>query len=66
MEKASIIDTILVSFDNVSNDEPILIVGRKRMNQSVEIVNAFQGKDAKELYSKLTAVVPKEVDINGE
>lgn len=62
----TISDVILVSFDNISGDEPILIVGRKRMNKSVEIVNAFLGDDAKQLYSKLTTVLPKEVDINGE
>lgn len=48
------IDTILVSVDFANNDdEGVLIVGRKRMNQSVEVINAFQGKEAKELYKKL-------------
>lgn len=41
-------DTLLVS---ISND--VLIVGRKRKNQSVEIVNAFQGKEAKKIYEQL-------------
>lgn len=50
------IDSIIVSYDDQSNDEPILIVGKKRMNQSVEIVNAFQGMEAKELYEKLITV----------
>ena len=31
----------------------VLIVGRKRPNQSVDIINAFQGKEAEELYNKL-------------
>lgn len=48
------IDTILVSVDLADNDDTgVLIVGRKRMNQSVEIINAFQGEEAKELYKKL-------------
>lgn len=48
------IDTILVSVDFANNDDTgVLIVGRKRMNQSVEVINAFQGKEAKELYKKL-------------
>lgn len=48
------IDTILVSVDFANNDdEGVLIVGRKRMNQSVEVINAFQGKETKELYKKL-------------
>ena len=49
-----VIDTILVSVNFANNDdEGVLIVGRKRMNQSVEVINAFQGKEAKELYKKL-------------
>ena len=41
-------DTLLVSFVN-----DILVVGRKRPNESVEIINAFQGEEAKELYTRL-------------
>lgn len=51
-------DTILVS---VVND--ILIVGRKKPNEVVEIINAFQGEEAIELYKKL---VEKRTDINAE
>ena len=32
----------------------VLIVGRKRPNESVDIINAFQGEKATELYKKLT------------
>lgn len=47
-------DTILIGVDLADNDDTgVLIIGRKRMNQSVEIINAFQGKEAKELYEKL-------------
>ena len=49
-------DAIIVSYDNHSNDIPILIVGRKRLNDSIEIINAFDGDEAKELYEKLTKV----------
>lgn len=54
----SITDTLLVSVDLVpiNGDNSILIVGRKRQNQSVEIINAFQGEDAIELYKLLTTV----------
>lgn len=49
------VDTILVSVDFANNgDTGVLIVGRKRMNQSVEIINTFQGEEAKELYKRLT------------
>jgi hypothetical protein len=47
-------DTILIGVDLADNDDTgVLIIGRKRMNQSVEIINAFQGEEAKELYKKL-------------
>ena len=49
-------DLIFVSYDNHSNDIPVLIVGRKRLNDSVEIVNAFDGDEAKELYERLITI----------
>ena len=48
------IDVLLVSYDNVSNDKPVLIVGRKGKRETVQIVNAFQDDEAEELYKKLT------------
>ena len=54
-------DTVLVSFNRESpTSDPILIVGRKRKNQSVEIINAFQGNEAVELYNRLTTVKKSE------
>ena len=54
-------DTVLVSFNRESSDsDPILIVGRKRKNQSAEIINAFQGDEATELYNRLTTVKKSE------
>ena len=47
--------TILVSFDNQHGDDhAVLIIGQKRPNQSVEIINAFEGAEAIELWEKLT------------
>ena len=47
-------DTLLVSDDFTNGkDVGVLIVGRKLPNQSVNIVNAFQGKEAEDLYLKL-------------
>ena len=46
-------DTILVSISFSDKDTGVLIVGRKRKNQSIEIVNAFKGDEALELYKKL-------------
>ena len=46
-------DTLLVSISFSDKDTGVLVVGRKRKNKSIEIVNAFQGEDALELYKKL-------------
>lgn len=47
-------DAIIVGYDhNPEKDNTVLIVGRKRPNKSVEIINAFEGKEAEELYKKL-------------
>lgn len=55
------VDSILVSVDfSNNNDTGVLIVGRKRMNQSVEIINAFQRDEARELYEKLVTKKKKE------
>lgn len=48
------IDGILIGVDISDKDSTaVLTVGRKRMNQSVEIINAFQGDEARELYNRL-------------
>lgn len=47
-------DTLLVSVDFTNGvDTGVLIVGRKYPNDAVQIVNAFQGEEALELYKKL-------------
>lgn len=52
-----ITDTLLVSIDLATDDDSaVLVVGRKRPNQSVEIINAFQSEDAINLYKLLTTV----------
>lgn len=48
--------SFVLSYDDQSIDIPILIVGRKRLNRSVEIINAFHGCEAVELYNRLTTV----------
>lgn len=54
--------SMVVSFDDQSNDEPIMIVGKKsnKMNQSLEIVNAIQGEEALELFERLTTIKGEE------
>lgn len=44
------IDTLLVSF---SPKTRIMLVGRKRRNQAVDIVSAFEGDEAERLYNSL-------------
>ena len=47
-------ESLLVGADFTNGEDVgVLIVGRKRPNQSVDIINAFQGKEAEELYIKL-------------
>lgn len=48
------LDTLLVSVNYSEKDGTgVLLVGKKRMNQSVEVINAFQGQEAIDLYKKL-------------
>ena len=52
--KNSITDSILVGFNRSNNgDNTVLIVGRKMPNKSVDIINAFEGDEALELYRRL-------------
>ena len=55
---------LLVSFD-FGIDEPILLVGNKskKIKGDVDIINAFKGQDAIDIYNKLT-VVKKKGEIN--
>lgn len=58
-------DGLLIGYSRTDPfSDPVLIVGRSRMNGSAEIINAFQGEEAEELYDKLTTVVKKD-DNNG-
>lgn len=47
-------DSLIVSVSFTGGDDTgVLLVGRKANGAEVEIVNAFQGKEAEELYKKL-------------
>lgn len=46
---------LIVSWDfSHSSDKHILLVGRKTPKVDVEVINAFQGQDAHDIYEKLT------------
>lgn len=50
-----IFGSLLVGYDfNPKANAAVLIVGIKRPNEKVDIVNSFEGDEAKELYDKLT------------
>ena len=47
-------DTLLISLDmSRGEDVGILIVGRKGKGKKIDIVNAFQGEEARELYERI-------------
>lgn len=55
-------DSILVGFDDTDGkDKCVLIVGRKTQGKAVDIINAFQGKEARDLHRKLTEKKTMEV-----
>ncbi len=45
-------------------DTGVLIVGRKKPNQAVDIINAFQGEEAQELYRRLITVKKSGVSLD--
>ena len=45
---------IIIYVQNKDPKDSVLLVEKKRLNQSVEIVNGFQGIEATELWEKLT------------
>ncbi len=49
------VDSVLVSINFPGGDDAaIMLVGRQRINEPVEIINAIQGEEVKELWEKLT------------
>lgn len=48
-------DSLLIGFNfDYHKGTGILIVGKKEHDKDVSIINVFQGKEATELYKKLT------------
>lgn len=46
---------VVAAFDYKSDtDTAVLIVGQKTPNVDIQIINAFEGEEAKELWKKLT------------
>lgn len=58
-------DSVIVSWDfSRGKDVGVLIVGSQK-NGRVDVINAYQGKEAYELYRKLT-IQKKEADSHAE
>ena len=52
---AGMTDIVIVGYDyNEPMDNAVLIVGKKLPDMSVDIINAFHGDEAKELWAKIT------------
>lgn len=57
-------DSLIIGLDfDYEKETGVLVVGRKLPNQNVDIINAFQGKEAIELYKKL---ITKRSDRNAQ
>ena len=55
------IETLLVGYNNEhGKDRAVLIIGKKLPRGMVDIINAFQGEEATELYKKLTTKKEKD------
>lgn len=57
----NIVDSVIVSFSMAKDPkDAVLIVGRKKPGKAADVINAFQGEEAVELYKKLTTQIKKE------
>ena len=46
--------SLIIGYDFTNGiDNSVLIVGEKKPNRPIDIVNAFEGKEAEELYKRL-------------
>lgn len=49
----AIVDNLIISYVNTINGRPLLVIGRKIKNNDVDVVNAFTGKEADDIYNSL-------------
>lgn len=50
----SLNDTLLISIDIREGGSTLMLVGKKRRGEMLEIINSFQGEEARDIYNKLT------------
>ena len=49
------IDSIIVSYSyNDKTNNALMCVGKKRPNETIEVINAFQGEEATRIWKELT------------
>lgn len=54
MNDEILVDSVIVSVDfSHGKDSGFLLVGKNKINKPIEIINAFQGQEAWDLYKKL-------------
>ena len=59
------VGSVIVSWDfSHDYDKHVLLVGHKAPGKDVEVINAFQGKEAHDIYDKLTTVKKSDVKSN--
>lgn len=50
-------DGLMVGFSRETpTSDPVMVVGRKKLDNTIVVINAFQGDEARELYEKLTTL----------
>ena len=55
-ESSTSTDSVIVAFDyKAYTDKALLLVGKQDPKRGVQIINVFDGEEAKELWKKLTA-----------
>lgn len=52
-------DVLLVGYNKTEGGKAILIIGRKEVGETVELINQFEGEEAEHLYSRLITVKEK-------
>lgn len=56
-------ESLIIGYDESNGrDNTVLIVGRKKKGQEVEVINAFQGEEAYWMYQKLITKKVKVMD----
>lgn len=57
-------ESLIIGYDESNGrDHTVLIVGRKKKGQEVEVINAFQGEEAYWMYQKLVTKKKEKKDV---